>query len=839
LVVARKEVAPVLESVLVFLDRWPRTCLAVVGTAFLVAAYFAVFVRVEDSPERWMPHSTLAAWEIFDSHFDVGDTIAVGLHFQRPIRAAEGTVRSADGTHDPDRALLRELRKKIAAVPGLKQVYDASIIAEIEGVSLSELLDPRNAERFALYDRALWDRPEPGRPPLDDRTLLMICELRFLPPSQADELNDLRRVAVREVAQILDVARTDPRWVVAGHGVEFHMASGIVMMHELERRAQSAALLLLPISGLLGLASLWIGFRSWQALAVAICGSLFAMIFVLGYLGMTGGRLGIITVTAPTLMVVVAIATTVHFAAYAAEHPLARDASKAERAARRKHFIHWVGVPCFGSAATTAVGFGMLAFNELAPVRELGQQLAAGTMLAFFGVFFVTQVWPLRQASAGRWLTPDRVHRFSMVFLHRPWQTTLGMSALTVLLVFWAWPRPAGEPLGIRVDANPFGFFTEDQPLTRALQHFAGRGFGMYQLEVVLVPEQKGRAPQGLDPGDDIYQANARRAREFSEKITAHPELGVIRVVSSLSVEDRRQQLLSELTRQAGDRSGMWSLLQKGLRLMLDAELQEQLQRFNDTFAGWSEDKLGQGAWRMTFLCQERDAEVYQQLVALVERELPRDRFACSMTGAVAQIVALSEGLVTAMVYGLGTSLLVMALVCMVLFHSSRLAVVAFPSNAFPLLAVFGLMGLWQIPISSGSAMVASVALGIALNDTIHFLLHYRQLTRDEGRPRDESLSETLLHIGRPMILTSLVHCAGFAIFFLPDLVLRPTGWQVLNGFQPLAHFGLLGSVSMIAALLGDILLLPSLIVLTDRARTQSTAVPATAAETILTKSTR
>ena len=79
--------------------------------------------------------------------------------------------------------------------------------------------------------------------------------------------------------------------------------------------------------------------------------------------------------------------------------------------------------------------------------------------------------------------------------------------------------------------------------------------------------------------------------------------------------------------------------------------------------------------------------------------------------------------------------------------------------------------------------MVATVALGIALNDTIHFMLHYRQLTRDEGESVDAALVDTLRHIGRPIVLTSLVHFAGFSIFWLPDIVLAPTGVQLLSGF--------------------------------------------------------
>src|SRR5690606_32748540 len=104
---------------------------------------------------------------------------------------------------------------------------------------------------------------------------------------------------------------------------------------------------------------------------------------------------------------------------------------------------------------------------------------------------------------------------------------------------------------------------------------------------------------------------------------------------------------------------------------------------------------------------------------------------------------------------------------------------------------VYGFMALVGIPITSGSSMVATVALGIALNDTIHFMLHYRKQRYDGGLSLDVSLRETFEHIGRPIILTSIVFIAGFTIFLLSD-------------FLPLFQFGLLATIAMVAALIGD-----------------------------------
>ena len=87
---------------------------------------------------------------------------------------------------------------------------------------------------------------------------------------------------------------------------------------------------------------------------------------------------------------------------------------------------------------------------------------------------------------------------------------------------------------------------------------------------------------------------------------------------------------------------------------------------------------------------------------------------------------------------------------------------------------------------------------------TIHFVLHYRNLTRDEKISKVEAIKLTIEHIGRPIILTSAVHLAGFLIFLTTD-------------FLPLYQFGFLAGMSMLAAVIGDLILLPALLVIFDK----------------------
>ncbi len=191
-------------------------CQAVLAALLVAAAVYLPRIRIDDSPERWLPASTHEAWQVLDSHFNFGDTVAVGLEYTRPIR-------------DTDLAPLREFRKQLAALKGMRQVYDASFVAEdIEGVTLTQLLDPANSDKFHLYEGALWNRLRSDQ---EHQTLLIACELYY--PSDQQKLYELRRNLIDGLYHLIDAAKTKPEF----SDVRFHVAGGILLADELEQRA--------------------------------------------------------------------------------------------------------------------------------------------------------------------------------------------------------------------------------------------------------------------------------------------------------------------------------------------------------------------------------------------------------------------------------------------------------------------------------------------------------------------------------------------------------------------------------------------------------------------------
>lgn len=770
-----------IQALLEFLDRRRRTC-QIGLLALSLGALFSLFhLQILDSPERWTPQGTMEAYRVFDQHFISGDNVGVGVHFVRDVV-------------DEDLSRMRRLRQAIIKVEGISAVYDVSIVAdEIEHVPLTELIAPENEDRFRIYAGKLWERQNPDKV---GRVLLTVCELDYQPDAESTAaLNDRRRHVVTSLKSIVEAERSAEDW---GGNVSFHLAGGVVIMHELEFRATQVALRFLPASVALGLATLLWGFRSWSAMFTAMLGSMVAVLLVLGSLSAFGGTLGIVTVAAPTMISIVCVASTVHFAAHAAQH------GPSTTPGARQHLIRDVCVPCLGAAATTGFGFLMLRFNQLAPIRDLGTQLFAGSLLAFFSVFILTTFLPIRSTKQAAWFTHNRLRTFGQAVLRFPRGVVLASALLSGLCIYLAWPRPISAPIGLYVDADPFSFFTKDQPIAKALRLLAERDFGVYQLDVVLLLKPNAR----VDNSNELTAAALSEAEEFRSLLKNHRELGVLEEISTLAFRERVSEFTGQIQKVIKEKGFVAAISEVN-------KLRAASQAFSDTFRTWSVDKKNEGALRLTFLVRDQGSVGFSPLVHFAREHAPTEHFESYLCGNIAQAVHLGEELGTGMVNGVGWSLMLMWGLSMILFRSLKLSLIAILPNILPNIAVYGLMGALKIPISSGSAMVATIALGIAFNDTIHFLLCYRRLTREQGASTRQAVIHGTVELGRPIVLTSVVHVVGFLIFLLTD-------------FQPLFHFGILSSVAMVAALAGDLILLPCLLVWFDShpGKTKAASVP-------------
>jgi predicted RND superfamily exporter protein len=144
-------------------------------------------------------------------------------------------------------------------------------------------------------------------------------------------------------------------------------------------------------------------------------------------------------------------------------------------------------------------------------------------------------------------------------------------------------------------------------------------------------------------------------------------------------------------------------------------------------------------------------------------------------------------------------SLIIVSMVCLAillfLFRSVGLSLLGLALSLYPVAMVLGLMGLWGIPVNMATVLIAGIAVGLAVDDTIHFVHAYRE-SRQRGKDRSKACEQAVVDVGLKMVMTSLILVGAFATMGLSD-------------FMPTSQFGLLSSLTIILALVADLTLLP------------------------------
>ena len=151
----------------------------------------------------------------------------------------------------------------------------------------------------------------------------------------------------------------------------------------------------------------------------------------------------------------------------------------------------------------------------------------------------------------------------------------------------------------------------------------------------------------------------------------------------------------------------------------------------------------------------------------------------------------------------------VISLLFLFLFKSFKIGLLALIPNLFPILVILGVTGLFGIPLDSDTLLVVPIAIGLAVDDTIHFLMHYQNL-RNVGVSVPEALEKASREVGHAIIYTSTILSLGFLIF-------------VVSASKPFTYFGILSSLSIFTALLADLFLLPAIILKMEKQPLEST----------------
>ncbi|MGE3636443.1 MAG: RND family transporter, partial [Sandaracinaceae bacterium] len=439
--------------------------------------------------------------------------------------------------------------------------------------------------------------------------------------------------------------------------------------------------------------------------------------------------------------------------------------------------------PVFLTSLTTMIGFLALNFAEAPPYWHLANMTAAGILAALLlSVTFLPAVLsyiPIRASEAGAARGVAFLDRMAeLVLRHRGALVVLGLISLVGF-----------GGLAARLESNDeFVEYFDDSIAFRPDTEFLMEHLtGIYQLELAL--------DSGADGGvnDPHYLDTLAR---FTEWVRAQPEVahvyGYADVMARLNMNMHEDDPRYRRVPRNRELASQYLLLYE-MSLPYGRDLNDRL----DT---------GRRASRLTVTVTDLSSREMRELTARIEGWLEHHAPASMRTRAIAPVVIfshLSERNTQAMMRGNLVSLVLIALSLMLALRSPKLGLLSMIPNVIPIVFGYGLWALLFGQINIVSSIAGAICLGIIVDDTIHFLSKY-QLARHDGRSPEDAVRVTMRGVAPAMIVTSLVLLFGFGVL-------------TSSGFQMNSYLGLLTVFVVASALVADLLLLPALLVITDR----------------------
>ena len=543
--------------------------------------------------------------------------------------------------------------------------------------------------------------------------------------------------------------------------------------------------------------------QTLAVIAVATVGQVLVLALV-WYAGLTMNA--VLAVMAP-LVFVVTVSGGVHLSNYFTEQFPMAGPKRAVAAALQAGWL-----PCTIAAVTTAIGTASLTVSQITPVRQFGIIATIGILATLALLFLIVpgamEFRVLRwEASPKRALKPQEDKpavpspSFAppLAFL-KPWKglsriQQLFSSVTERLWEIWGefvlrhWPAllavcffaSAIGALGLprlRTSVNVRNLLVPESPVLADYRWLEERIGPLVPIELVLHFDRN-------CPLDILERVQLVRAIE--EAVREVPEVGGVSSAAAF---------LPPIPQGTGTRG---TIRRTVLRNRLEARLPDLAR------AHWFyEDEQGQW-WRVSARLpafSQLDYSVHlQHIEDRVEAELAKTGRAgvhVVYTGLTTLVEKSQKALLQGMFLSFLSAFAVVALVLVVVLGGFSTAAVAMLPNIFPSLVIFGLFGLRDIRIDIGSVMTASIALGIAVDGTVHYLTWYKRELQG-GASNAQAVCRAFHHCAWAMVQATFICICGFLLF-------------VFSSFLPMRRFAIVIGQLLIAALIGDLILLPALL---------------------------
>lgn len=505
---------------------------------------------------------------------------------------------------------------------------------------------------------------------------------------------------------------------------------------------------------------------------------LLAIISAMGVAGWMGIRLTPPAMSAPTIILTLAVADCVHILSnWMHKVRIGEHRNAAMRESLRINFS-----PVFLTSLTTAIGFLSLNFSDAPPFHDLGNISAMGVMFAwFYSIFFLpalVSVLPVKEKKEHT-LGMQLMKRFAEWVIRSRGFLFPAMSILILLTISFI---PKNELNDVFVE-----YFDERVEFRNDTEFVVNNLTGMYWVDYSLDAGESG----GISEPE--FLAAAQR---FTDWLRTQPEVLHVntltdifkRVNKSMHGDDPAQYRLPEQRDLAAQYLLLYEMsLPYGLDMNNQLDIDKQRTRMSVTLKTISTTNM-------------------LELEQRVERWLDENEPAIKTIGASPAVMFSHIGMrnIVSMLTGTAFALIAISLILVLFFKSIRYGILSLVPNLAPAGMAFGVWGLVDGEIGLGLSVVAAMTLGIVVDDTIHFMSKYLRARHEQNLDATDAVRYAFATVGIALWTTSVALVAGFLVIST-------------SSFQLNAQMGLLVSAIIALALFVDFLLLPAMLIKFDR----------------------
>ena len=670
--------------------------------------------------------------------------------------------------------LINDIATRLESVKGVRSVISlASVYKDKLSAPYFKEVLKRNKARSVLdvFEEKILDDPMYVNNVIssDGETTAIIATVAKGSPEARKEL-------VKETREILSAVETENSMK------KFFLAGPSIVNTELDRMSQNDMKTFTPVMFAVALVILVVLFKNISGVLIPAITIGINIMWTVGLFVIFGNKMNMVSGMLIPLVFIISLATTVHILnRFYLEVRLSGD----KRESILKTLRH-ICVPCFLTCVTTSIGFLSLVVSDVTPVKTTGIFMAAGIMMSFFVCITLVpgmlSLFPERMSRPFMNIKKDRsssnkefqgIYGFIGKFVRNNTIYVFFISLVFVGVAIYGVTR-------IDAESSIFESFPESSEITRSTEHIEQELMGLIPMDIVVDTGNTG----------SVFQPDVlMKMEKLQDYLKGIPE-----VTKSVSVVDYVKYLNKLLNKDNPDSPVVTK--DKAIDYVKLASLHG-----DSIVAGLYTEDYSEG--RISVRMKNVGSSRYKSIVNDIERFIKENfplSVSCAITGIVPLLMDMQGYLIESQIKTFTLAFILIFICIALLLKSARIGMMSMIPNLVPIAITLGVMGYVGINLDVATIMIASVAIGISVDDTIHFLYRFKEEFKKDG-DHYLAIQRTLSGVGRALIFTTVVATCGFLVF-------------CLSSFKAIQYFGLLTGITMVSALVADLFILPSCILL-------------------------